>query len=44
MSGMIPDDFPVKVFRKKLIQWWKRNGRSFPWRNSKNPYDILIAV
>lgn len=43
MSGMIPDDFPVKVFREKLIQWWKHNRRSFPWRNSSNPYDILIA-
>lgn len=26
-----------------LIDWWKLSGRSFPWRNSGNPYYVLIA-
>lgn len=30
-------------FTKNLIGWWKDNKREFPWRNSDEPYDILIA-
>ena len=26
-----------------LVRWWKRFGRSFPWRYTKDPYKILIA-
>ena len=39
----VPDNFPVKDFQQKLISWWKHKGRNFPWRNSSNPYHILIA-
>lgn len=27
----------------KLIDWWRIHGRNFPWRNSDDPYMILIA-
>jgi A/G-specific adenine glycosylase len=27
----------------KLIDWWRIHGRNFPWRNSDDPYLILIA-
>lgn len=30
-------------FREKLIAWGTNNFRSFPWRETKNPYHILIA-
>ncbi|MFC2009749.1 hypothetical protein ACFLT3_02340, partial [Chloroflexota bacterium] len=30
-------------FTYKLITWARTNGRDFPWRNSDNPYNILIA-
>lgn len=26
-----------------LVQWFKTNGRDFPWRTSHNPFHILIA-
>ncbi len=26
-----------------LIEWWRKNGRSFPWRNEHDPYKILVA-
>lgn len=29
--------------RRRLIQWWRRNGRRFPWRKTRNPYRILVA-
>ena len=30
-------------FSKKLLEWWKENKQDFPWRNTKNPYKILVA-
>jgi A/G-specific adenine glycosylase len=27
----------------RLIDWWRIYGRNFPWRNSDDPYLILIA-
>lgn len=33
-----------KYFSKKIFQWYKKHGRdSLPWRNTNNPYDILVA-
>lgn len=36
-------DFSVEAMRNDLIQWWKQHGRQFPWRETENPYNILIA-
>lgn len=33
----------VTGFRKQLLDWFKNNRRDFPWRNSEDPYEILIA-
>jgi len=30
-------------FAQHLIEWYKNHGRNFLWRNTKNPYHILIA-
>ncbi|MHB1708461.1 MAG: HhH-GPD family protein [Thermoplasmataceae archaeon] len=27
----------------QLIEWWRENGRDFPWRKENDPYKILIA-
>ncbi len=32
-----------RYFRGKILEWHKRNKRSFPWRKTKNPYYILVA-
>ena len=37
------DGFDVNEFQKKLLQWWDKHGRVFPWRFEKDPYRILIA-
>ena len=29
--------------QKKLLFWFEENKRSFPWRQSKNPYEIWIS-
>lgn len=34
----------VTRFRKEIMNWYKTNGRDFPWRNkSKTKYEIVIA-
>ena len=32
-----------KQMEQLLSKWFQANGRDFPWRNTKNPYHILIA-
>lgn len=33
----------ASLFRKKLIQWFKKNRRHFDWRETKDPYTILVS-
>ena len=37
---LVPDP---SVVRTRLLRWAKGNLRSFPWRNTKDPYSIMIA-
>jgi A/G-specific adenine glycosylase len=38
------DKFPFSRFRDKITQWWNLSGhRRFPWRDTKDPYKILVA-
>lgn len=30
-------------FSNQLISWYNKNKRDLPWRNSKNPYHILLS-
>ncbi|WP_185865091.1 A/G-specific adenine glycosylase [Blattabacterium cuenoti] len=30
-------------FSKKIINWYKKNGRKLPWRNTNDPYYILVS-
>ena len=33
----------IKKFHIRLLSWFKENGRSFPWRETKSPYEIIIS-
>jgi len=33
----------ISFFQKKLLDWFEINGRSYPWRKTKNSYQKLIA-
>ena len=33
----------MSLFRSRLIGWWKRHKRDFPWRKETDPYRILVA-
>jgi A/G-specific adenine glycosylase len=30
-------------FTRKLLAWYRRNGRDLPWRSTRNPYAILVS-
>lgn len=32
-----------KSFSANIIRWYKKNGRSYPWRRTKNPFRILVS-
>jgi len=33
----------VSMFQQKLFTWWADNRRIFPWRETENPYLILVS-
>jgi A/G-specific adenine glycosylase len=32
-----------RAFRRKLLDWYDRNGRALPWRDTSDPYHILVS-
>jgi A/G-specific adenine glycosylase len=30
-------------FRRRLLEWYRRNGRDLPWRHTRDPYHILVS-
>lgn len=42
-SDKILAGYPVKHIRQALLHWWVDNKRSFPWRETQDPYKILVA-
>src|SRR5262245_46522025 len=39
----IPDAADRRLFRDRLLRWYRRNGRDLPWRKTSNPYHILVS-
>lgn len=33
----------IQSFRKKLLDWYDKEGRDLPWRQTKNPYYIWVS-
>lgn len=33
----------IKVFQEKILNWYALNKRDLPWRNTRDPYRILIS-
>jgi A/G-specific adenine glycosylase len=36
-------DGSIRLFRKALISWGRQNGRRYPWRETSDPFKILVA-
>ena len=39
----IPERSMISSFRRKILQWYNTGMRTYPWRNTTDPYRILIA-
>ncbi|HXF73989.1 MAG TPA: A/G-specific adenine glycosylase [Actinomycetota bacterium] len=33
----------VSSYRRKLLRWFRRNGRTFPWRERRDRYAVLVG-
>lgn len=33
----------VERFQRNILNWFRTNGRSFPWRKTRNPYRVILA-
>ena len=42
-ANIQPDDIEIKAFRSVLFRWYRRNGRSYPWRDDCSPFHVLLA-
>ncbi|MFB6118733.1 A/G-specific adenine glycosylase [Halosegnis sp.] len=36
-------DVDVELLREQLVAWYERDHRSFPWRETTDPYRILVS-
>ena len=39
----LPASTARRRFRRRLLDWYDRNGRSLPWRETSDPYHILVS-
>jgi A/G-specific adenine glycosylase len=42
-AGPLPGPGLRQQFRRKLLAWYDRNGRDLPWRETDDPYHILVS-
>ncbi len=33
----------VAAFRRRLLRWFRREGRDLPWRRTRDPYRIIVS-
>src|SRR5262245_13552809 len=39
----LPRPVSRQWFRRRLLDWYRRNGRDLPWRQTRDPYRILVS-
>lgn len=39
----IPKPLDRQRFRRRLLTWYRRHGRDLPWRQTSDPYHILVS-
>src|SRR6187200_3418642 len=39
----LPTPAERQWFRRRLLDWYRRNGRDLPWRDTRDPYRILVS-
>ncbi|HEV8123118.1 MAG TPA: hypothetical protein VGP80_02665 [Gemmatimonadales bacterium] len=33
----------IRIFRQRLLRWFRRHGRDLPWRKTRDPYHVLVS-
>ena len=39
----LPDSTTRQWFRRRLLAWYRRHGRTLPWRDTRDPYRVLVS-
>ncbi len=42
-AGTLPTPAQRRTFRRRLLAWYDVHGRDLPWRNTDDPYHILVS-
>jgi A/G-specific adenine glycosylase len=42
-EGGVPEDVDLAAVRDALVSWYEADHRSFPWRETDDPYEILVS-
>jgi A/G-specific adenine glycosylase len=42
-AATLPDSARRRWFRRRLLAWYQRHGRTLPWRDTRDPYRILVS-
>ena len=42
-ASSLPSPAARQRFRRTLLAWYRANGRDLPWRNTADPYHILVS-
>lgn len=40
---MVPAPQNVRTFQRSLLRWYRLHGRDLPWRQTRDPYAILVS-
>ena len=39
----MPSKSTLAAFRRRVVTWFKKNGRDLPWRRTRDPYRVLVS-
>ena len=39
----LPEPVSRQWFRRRLLEWYRRHGRDLPWRQTRDPYRVLVS-
>ncbi len=42
-EGPLPADLDHEAVRSALVEWYREDHRSFPWRETTDPYEVLVS-
>lgn len=43
LSYWVPEEEYISIFRQKILKWYVKHGRNYPWRKTRNAFRVLIA-